>query len=71
MKMIRLPLQLYGLIVFQKRYVPPNWSKMASTFLQLTNPHIRVEVTGKIISPGVELGLKIPVKLFFTEMQEL
>ena len=71
MKMIRLPLQLYGLIVFQKRYVPPNWSKMASKFLQLTNPHIRVEVTGKIISPGVELGLKIPVKLFFTEMQEL
>ena len=70
-KMIRLPLQLYGLILFQKRYVQPNWSKMASKFLQLTNHHIRVEVTGKTVNHGVELGLKIPVKLFFVEMQEL
>ena len=70
-KMIRLPLQLYGLIVFQKRYVPSNWSKMASKFLQLTNHHIRVQVTGRIVSHGLELGLKIPLKLFFIEMQEL
>ena len=44
---------------------------MASKFLQLTNHHIRVEVTGKTVNHGVELGLKIPVKLFFIEMQEL
>ena len=49
MKMIRLLLQLYRLTVFQKivGHVPLSWSKMASKFLQITNYHIRVEVTGE------------------------
>ena len=62
--MIRLPLQLCRLIVFEKKivgYVPLNWSKVASKFLQITNHYSRVEVTGKIVNRGVELGLKMPV----------
>ena len=46
-------------------HVPLNWSKVASKFLQITNHHIRVEVTGKIVNRGVELGLKIPVNFFY------
>ena len=66
MKMIRLPLQLYGLTVFQKDvgHVPLNWRKVASKFFQITNHHIRVEVTGKRVNRRVELGLKIPVNYF-------
>ena len=73
MKIIRLPLQLYGLTVFQKivGYVPLNWSKMAPKFLQITNYHIRLEVTRKRVSYGVEVGLEIPLNYFFMEMQEL
>ena len=73
MKMIRLLLQSYGLIVFQKivGYVPLNWIWMASKFLQITNYHIRVEVTGKRVNHGVEVGLEIPLNYFFMEMQEL
>ena len=49
MKMIRLPLQFYRLTVFHKivGHVPLSWSKMAFKFLQITNYHIRVEVTGE------------------------
>ena len=72
MKMIRLPLQLYGLTVFQKivGHVLLSWSKMASKFLQITNYRIRVEVTGKRVNHGVEVGLEIPLHYFFMEMQE-
>ena len=71
--MIRLPLQLYGLTVFQKiaGYVPLSWSKMASKFLQITNYHICVEVTGKRVNHGVEVGLEISLDYFFVAMQEL
>ena len=37
---------------------------MASKFLQFTNNHIRVEVTGKTVNHGVGLGLKIAVNYF-------
>ena len=37
---------------------------MASKFLQITNHYSRVEVTGKIVNRGVELGLKMPVNFF-------
>ena len=40
---------------------------MASKFLQLTNHHIRVEVTGKTVSCGFGLGLEIPGKYFLNE----
>ena len=68
--MIRLQLQLNGLTVFQKivGYVSLNWSKMASKFLQITNYHIRLEVTQKRVNYGVEVGLKIPLNYFFMEM---
>ena len=46
-------------------HVSLDWSKAASKFLQLTNHHIRVEVTGKRLNRGVGLGLEIPCKLFF------
>ena len=71
--MIRLQLQLNGLTVFQKivGYVPLNWSKMASKFLQITNYHIRLELTQKRINYGVEVGIKIPLNYLFMEMQEL
>ena len=71
--MIRLPLQLYGLTVFQKiaGYVPLSWSKMASKFLQITNYHICVEVTGKRVNHGVEVWLEISLDYFFMAMQEL
>ena len=71
--MIRLPLQLYGLTVFQEiaGYVPLSWSKMASKFLQITNYHICVEVTGKRVNHGVEVGLEISLDYFFMAMQEL
>ena len=36
-------------------------------FLQFTNHHIRVEVTGKRGNRGVELVLEIPVNYFFVE----
>ena len=63
MKIIRLTLQLYGLTVFQKivGHVLPSWSKMASKFLKITNYHIRVEVSGKRVNHGVEVGLEIPL----------
>ena len=48
-----------------------NWSKVASKFLQLTNHHIRAEVTGKRVSCGVGLGLEIPTKYFYMEIQDL
>ena len=38
---------------------------MVSKFLQLTNHHARVEVTGKRVNRGVGLGLEIPVNYFF------
>ena len=71
--MIRLPLQLYELTVFQKivGYVPLSWSKMASKFLQITNYHICVEVTGKRVNHGVEVGLEISLAYFFMAMKEL
>ena len=34
-------------------HVPLNWSKVASKFLQFTNDHIRVEMTGKSVNHGV------------------
>ena len=37
---------------------------MASKFLQFTNHHIRVEVTGKRVNRGLGLGLEIPTKYF-------
>ena len=37
---------------------------MASKFLQIASHYIRVEVTGKRVNNGVELGLKIPVNVF-------
>ena len=52
-------------------HVPLNWRKVASKFLQLTNHHICVEVTGKRISCDVGLGLEIPANYFLMEMQEL
>ena len=52
-------------------HVKLNWSKVASKFLQFTNHHILVEVTGKTVKRGVRLGLKIPVNYLFVEMQEL
>ena len=52
-------------------HVPLNWSKVASKFLQLTNHHNRVEVTGKKVNRGVGLGPEIPANNFFMEMQEL
>ena len=52
-------------------HVPLNWCKVASKFLQLTNHHIRVEVTGKRVSRGVRLRLEIQANNFFMEMQEL
>ena len=36
-----------------------------SKFLQFTNHHIRVEVTGKRVIGGVGLGLEISVSYFF------
>ena len=65
MKMIKVSWQLYGMTVSKKivGHVPLNWSKVASKFLQFTNHHIRVEVTGKRVI--------IPVIYFFMEMQEL
>ena len=41
-----------------------DWSKVASKFLQLTNHHIRVEVTGKRVNRSVGLGLEIPANYF-------
>ena len=34
---------------------------MASKFLKITNYHIRVEVSGKRVNHGVEVGLEIPL----------
>ena len=66
MKMIRMPLQLYGMTVSKKieENVPLNWSKVVSEFLQFANHHIRVEVIGNRVNRGVGLGLKIPVNYF-------
>ena len=36
-----------------------------SKFLQFTNHHICVEVTGKRVNRGVGLGLEIPVNFFY------
>ena len=52
-------------------HVPLNWSKVASKFLQFTNAHIHVEVTGKRVIRRVGLRLEIIVSYFFMEMQEL
>ena len=41
-----------------------NWSKVTSKFLQFTNHHIRVEVTGKSVNRSVGLGLEITVNYF-------
>ena len=38
---------------------------MASKFLQIASHYVRVEVTGKRVNHGVELGLKIPVNAFY------
>ena len=46
------------------RHIPLNWSKVASKFLQFANHHIRVEVTGKRVNRGVELGFEISVNYF-------
>ena len=43
---------------------------MAFKFLQFTNNHICVEVTGKGVNRGVGLGLEILLNYFFMEMQE-
>ena len=37
---------------------------MASKFLQFTNHHIRVDVTGKRVNRGLGLGLEIPRNYF-------
>ena len=37
---------------------------MASKFLQIASHYIFVEVTGKRVNHGVEMGLKIPVNVF-------
>ena len=42
---------------------------MVSKFLQLTNHHARVEVTGKRVNCGVGLGLEIPVNCFFGDIR--
>ena len=73
MKMIRLLLQLYGLTVFQKivGYVLLSCCKIASKLYQVINYYICIEVTGKKVNCGVEVGLEIPLNYFFIEMQEL
>ena len=38
---------------------------MASKFLQITNHHIREEVTGKGTNLDVKVGLEIPLSCFF------
>ena len=58
---VKLPLQICGLIV---GHVALDWSKVASNFLQITNRHICVELTGKRVNRGVEPGVKIPVNFF-------
>ena len=42
-------------------HFPLNWSKVASISLQLTNPHISVEVTAKRVSHDVGMELEITV----------
>ena len=37
---------------------------MATKFIQFTNNQIRVEVTGKRVNRGIELGLEIRVNYF-------
>ena len=59
-----LPWQLVG-------HVPLNWSKVLSKFLQFTNHHVGVEVTGKKVNRDVGLGLETPINCFFMEMQVL
>ena len=63
-------LQLYGMTVFEKivGHVALSWSQMTSKFLQFTNHHIHVEVTGKRVNRGLGLALEIPVNYFFMEM---
>ena len=46
---------------------PPNWSKVASKFLQFTNYHNHVEVTRKGVNRGIGIGLKIPAKYFYAD----
>ena len=63
-----------SIIIFIYYYLlapPLNWSKVASKFLQFTNYHIHVKVTRKRVNRGIGLGLEIPVKYFFMDMQEL
>ena len=38
---------------------------MVSKFLQFTNHHVGINMTGKRVSCGVGLGLEIPVNYFF------
>ena len=52
-------------------HVPLNWNKVSSKFLQFTNHHIRVEVTGKRVNPLCWIRTRNTSKLFFMEMQEL
>ena len=40
----------------EEGHVPLNWSKVASEFLQFTNHHIRIEVTGKRVNYDAGLG---------------
>ena len=42
---------------------------MLSKFLQFTNHHNGVEVTGNRVKHGVVLGLEILINCFFMEMQ--
>ena len=45
-------------------HVPLNWSKVLSKLLQFTNHHVHIEVTGKKVHRGFELGLEIQVNYF-------
>ena len=66
MKMMRMPLELYGMTVSKKivENVPLNSRKVASKFLQFTNDNIRVGVDGKRVNHGVGLGLEILSAIF-------
>ena len=50
-------------------HIPLKWSKVAFKFLQFTNNHLCVKVTGKGVNRGVGLGLEILVNYFVMEMQ--
>ena len=52
-------------------HIPLNRIKVASKFLQFSNHHIHIEVTGERVNLVVGLGIKIPVNYFLMEMEEL